>query len=94
MVFYNHKGKMLNYDSFGIENIFKEIQKFIKNSKKFLFWNKNNEQSNLSMKKRLAEFRSMLSHKNFKKNDRFMITSIALKFLTMNCSKSDFNYLY
>ena len=44
--------------------------------------------------KRLVEFRSMLSHKNFKKNDRFMITSIALKFLTKNCSKSDFNYLY
>ena len=30
MVFYNHKGKILNYDSFGIENVFKEIRKFIK----------------------------------------------------------------
>lgn len=51
MVFYNHKGKILNYDSFGIENVFKEIRKFIKTSKNFLFWNKNIEQSNLSMKK-------------------------------------------
>ena len=51
MVFYNHKGKILNYDSFGTENIFKEIRKFIKNSNFVLFWNKNIEQSNLSMKK-------------------------------------------